>query len=443
MGIFNFLKKRKDSQVEESKYITLQLGQYGGLIPTYEATNNVGFERNEAARTCIETNATYCSKAEFRSVLRKKDGEKLSDYPRLDKLLQFRPNPTMPAAVFWERVAYFYFTYNNAFIYKEINAFGDIVALWSIDPSMVQFTKISTGEILLKFNVDGTEIVHPYSDIIHVQRMVTTNPLFGDKPSRAIQNVINLINLNYRGIENAILTSTFLRFIGEYTTKLSSADLKKKAKEFTNNYLNIKDTEKVGIAMTDSALKLTPIQNAKQDRANYAEVNQWNQSVYKFFGCPEKVIAGEATEDEMVAYYERTIEPFFVRVAQEMTCKIFTEREFDFGNRIEYNDQKLAYRSMKTKLEIFNAAREIGAFTLGTLGDLLGLPVPHGQREKIVTSQNYFESAKTQGNKGENGENDDKKDEENEENFDENGESKKNDGKYISGGQKDADDENK
>ena len=52
--------------------------------------------------------------------------------------------------------------------------------------------------------------------------------------------------------------------------------------------------------------------------------------------------------------------------------------------------------SMDTRLKVFNAAREIGAFTLGTLGDILGLPVPKGNRSIVVTSQNYNASRKDQ-----------------------------------------------
>ncbi|MBR2882470.1 MAG: phage portal protein, partial [Prevotella sp.] len=109
---------------------------------------------------------------------------------------------------------------------------------------------------------------------------------------------------------------------------------------------------------------------------------------------PEKVIAGTATEDEMVSYYDRTIEPLLIRAAQEMTRKIFSDREFEVGNRIVYNDKKILYMSMKTRLEIFRTAREVGCFTLGTLGDLIGLPVPKGKRNVVVTSQNYNDSLK-------------------------------------------------
>ena len=148
--------------------------------------------------------------------------------------------------------------------------------------------------------------------------------------------------------------------------------------------------------MSDSTMDVTPITGNKQERANYAEANSWNQSIYKFYGCPEKVIQGVATEDEMVAYYERTIEPFFMRTAQELMRKLFSAREYEVGNRVLYSDRKIEYVSMKTKLEMFNAAKELGVFDLGTLGDLLGLPVPADKRNVVVTSQNYNDSLQEQ-----------------------------------------------
>lgn len=407
MGLFDFLKKRS-KQSEDSQELVLQLGSYGGLVPTYTATG-WNFEKSEAGMSCLQTNAMFCSKVDFSSVRILDDGERVGDYPALDRLLQFSPNPLNTAAVFWERTAYFYFKYNNAFIYIERDAFRNIIAMWSIDPSMVKFEKVITGEIILQFTLNGKAIEVLYSDIIHLARHVNTDVMFGDsKANNPIKRVIDLINLNYTGIEKAILTSAAVRFIGKVSTKMNTTELKKRAKKFTEDYLNIKTEDPVGIAYTDSIVDLVPVNQSPQKTANYAETNQWNQAVYKFFGCPEKVIAGTATEDEMVSYYDRTIEPLLIRAAQEMTRKIFSDREFEVGNRIVYNDKKILYMSMKTRLEIFRTAREVGCFTLGTLGDLIGLPVPKGKRNVVVTSQNYNDSLKEEDPKK--GKNDDEED---------------------------------
>lgn len=386
-----FTKNRASKQEQSSKQVVFQLGvgEYGGLVPMFSAQDGDIFD-NEAAITCLQTNAIYCSKAEFSSVrIIAETGERKHDYKNLDKILQLSPNPLMTAAVFWERVAWFYFKYSNAFIYKEMDPFGNIIALWSIDPSTVRFQKISTGEVILQFTLNGKQLSIPYGMIIHIARNVTSNALFGKNINGSIRKIIDLINLNYKGIEKAILTSALVRFIGKFTTKMSDEAKKKAAEEFTDTFLTVNKDKPVAIAVADSVMEVDPVNNSKQDYANYPTMNQWNQAVYKFFGCPEKVITGTATEDEMTAYYERTIDVFLMRAAQEMTRKLYSDGEYSAGNRIVYSDRKMQYLPMKTRMELFNAAREIGAFTLGTLGDILGLPVPPDKRNEIAYSQNY------------------------------------------------------
>lgn len=390
-----FKKDRAKSNESEPKIVQLQIGEYGGLVPAF-VPNDGKVEESEAAISCISTNALYASKAEFSRVLIKSEtGEKIPD-ARMNKILQLSPNPLCTAAVFWERAAHFFWQYNNAFIYIERDAFGDVKHLWSIDPSAVKFSKISTGEILLKFMLNGQELLVPYDEIIHIAKSVVKNPIFGMDACKPIKRVMNMIDLNYKGIENAILTSTLVRYIGEYVTKMSEDQLEEKAKKFTERYLRVDRKNPIGVVLTDSSLKLQPMTNGKQQTANYMEANQWNNSVYKYYGCPEKVIAGNATEEEMVAYYERTVEIFLMRAAQEMNRKLNTAREYDVGNRIIYSDRKIQYLSMATRLQIFNAAKELGVFTLGTLGDLIGLPVPSGKRNVVVTSQNYNASLENQ-----------------------------------------------
>ena len=388
-------RKQQEPKNDAKTQLTIQLGGLNGLAPVFNALGP-DYMNSEAYSTAIRTNAAYCSKAVFSSVRLTEDGEQVHDYKKLDKLLQLRPNPINTAAEFWERVAIYYYHYNNAFIYIEKDVFGDPVALWAPDPSTIQFCKLD-GELILRFNINGKQVTYPYSLIGHIAGNVTRDPLFGVQ-NDSIRRVLNVINTNYQGIENAIITSAYIRFIGELVTKVGDDELEKKSRKFTDRYLNLNSgKDPVGVIFTDSSYKLTPVTTNGQKTANYAEMRELNEVVYKFLGCPEEVIAGKATEDQMVAYYERTPNVFFERVAQELTYKIFTTTEYDFGNRIVFSDRKLQYYSMATRLQIFNAVRELGAFTFGTMGDLLGLPVPHSLRKKVVASQNY-QGDKTGGN---------------------------------------------
>ena len=384
-------KASKEVEVRSLEQLALQLGNAVGLTPNFTALGS-DLMRSPTYSQAVRTNAKYCSRAVFSAVrIDKNTGEQVHDYKSLDRLLQLRPNPLQPAAEFWERVATFYYNYNNAFIYIERDANFDIKALWAPEPDGIQYAKLEDGEVWLRFTINGKQVTYPYSLMAHIASNVIKDPLFGVQ-NDSIRGVLNLINTNYKGVENAIRTSAYIRFIGELVTKVSEEKLAEKSKEFTERYLKVNEQgadNPVGIVFTDSSYKLTPVQTNGQKTANYAEMKQFDEAVYKYLGCPEAIIAGTATEEELVAYLETTPIPFFERVSQELTYKVYTTPELDRGNKITFSDRRLQYMPMETRLKIFQACREMGAFTFGTLGDLLGLPVPAKLRNKVVASQNY------------------------------------------------------
>lgn len=391
MGLFDFLKKEKiEERASNSQELHVHVGEMGGMTPTYYPPEVRNSEISEAAATCIMTNATHFSKINFYSC-REIKGDIIRDYPKLDRLLGEDPNPLQTASVFWEKIAWDYWENNNAFIHIERDPItNEIIALWPIAVSGMRFKKIRTGEVIFEYSLNGKEYETLYTDLIHLARFVNADMVFGNTmQNNIIQKVLKIINLNYDGIENAILTSTFIRYIAKVNTRLNKAELKKMAKKFTEDYLNIGKKDQIGAVFTDTSWNLEVIPAGTQKTGNYAEVNQWNQAVYKYYGCPEKVICGVANEDEMESYYKSTIVPLAIRVRQEMTRKLFTKRERDVGNSVRFTDMSMEYRSMTTRLRIFEAAKELGLFTKGVLGDLIGLPVPKGEREVVVTSQNY------------------------------------------------------
>lgn len=393
LGLEITRRKKADKEVElrSLEQLALQLGNAAGMTPNFTVLGS-DLMRSPTYSQAVRTNAKYCSRVEFSAVrIDRETGEQVHDYKSLDRLLQLRPNPVQTAAEFWERVATFYYNYNNAFIYIERDIRGDIVALWAPEPDGIQYAKLEDGEVWLRFTIDGKQVTYPYSLMAHIASNVIKDPLFGVQ-NDSIRGVLNLINTNYKGVENAIRTSAYIRFIGELVTKLSEKQLEEKSKDFTERYLRVNDQggdNPVGIIFSDSSYKLTPVQTNGQKTANYAEMKQFDEAVYKFLGCPESVIAGKATEAELVAYLETTVIPFFERAAQELTYKVYSSAELDRGNKITFSDRRLQYMPMETRLKVFQACREMGAFTFGTLGDLLGLPVPAKLRNKVVASQNY------------------------------------------------------
>ena len=56
------------------------------------------------------------------------------------------------------------------------------------------------------------------------------------------------------------------------------------------------------------------------------------EKIFSYLGVTEAIVSSSYTEDQFSAFYESTIEPIATALSQEMTAKIFSEREQAFGN---------------------------------------------------------------------------------------------------------------
>ena len=69
-------------------------------------------------------------------------------------------------------------------------------------------------------------------------------------------------------------------------------------------------------------------------------MNYVRDNIYKHFGLNENIIMGKYTEDEYIAFYESILEPVAIKLAQEMTDKIYTRRERGRGNEINLESNR-------------------------------------------------------------------------------------------------------
>ena len=78
-------------------------------------------------------------------------------------------------------------------------------------------------------------------------------------------------------------------------------------------------------------------------------------------------------------------------MGQAFTNVCFTQRERDSGNRIIFNSSVLLNTAMQTKVNILNAAKEIGLFTKNELREMFGYaPVEGGDEAQV--SLNYVKA---------------------------------------------------
>ncbi len=350
-------------------------------------------EMNATYTSICETHARFISKAIIDIRLKSKDAPSKKD---LQQLLQLRANPHTPASAFLSALAYDYFMSNNAFAYIErdytdFRLTNGIKSLWVIKPDdnmMTLSTNPTTGKQYLKFYLDGDEKIIDTKDLIVLRRQMDPRNFFGRR-NQSVDTVLKVLQTNYEGVEQAIKTSAYIRFLIQSRTPLTSEKKIEKAKEFADSFLGETAT---GIAYVDGAESLKEIQSQAK-YANYAEVKVFREEIYSYLNSNEKIPKAMFNEDEWQAYYETALEPFFIQLSQELTYKLLTPGEIAAGNKVVIQESRLQTASFKTRINIAGLLLKQPVVKPNQINELLYVdPLDNGDKEYMTL--NYTEQGK-------------------------------------------------
>ena len=380
MSIFSTIfgtGKNKDVQVTSSRLVNL-------FTPYFSST--VDPKLNETFMSAVDTHALHFSKIRPTLYL---NGLKSKKY--MNRVLNLKPNPVMEAGAFWEKVNRLYWTECNVFIFIDwdlTRPSEPLKSLWILDPTNVETSvNKTTGDFYLRFQLNDKTITTELDNIIHLARNVGDTEIFGERNS-AINTVLSVINTNYTGIENAIKTSAFLRFVINTTTSMTAEKRKDKAEEFAASYLGPTAT---GVAYMDAASELKQIDsNAKY--ANAEEMKFFENKIYNYLHISEAVIKGDFSENQWQSYYETDIETVANKLCNELNYKLLSQREYDVGNRIKVSTDELQVISMTSKISLLDKTKEIGLYTINEARDLFNMPPVEGGDIRLV-SLNYIDAS--------------------------------------------------
>lgn len=359
------------------------------FMPVFSQTYDASL--NDVYVSCANAHARHASK--FAPAIYRHESKSVDPTKQyLNKLLSLRPNPLMSAAQFWERVTNLYYMESNVFIYLQWNYFDykePLKALWILDleENAIELKTDDSGNVYLSFNLNGYPHYTGMENIIHIARNAGPN-ILGEK-NLAIKKVLDIISTNYDGIEQAIKTSAFIRFIVQSTTLLNEDVRKSRAKSFADAYLG-KDSS--GVVYLDSAADIKQvIPNNKY--ANEGEMRLFENKIYNYMGISEEILKAKFKEDDWNAYYDSSIEPFANKISQELTYKIFTSKEIAFGNRIAIIFDKLDTASLKTKIAVAQVVQKLPTYRPNDVNRLLGMPTTENG-EKEFSTLNYVDANK-------------------------------------------------
>ncbi len=266
------------------------------------------------------------------------------------RFLLEEPNPIMTGQKYQEWMAACLKINNHAFSLIVRDENGLPLALYPVNATMAVAEYDKTGRLFIRFYMyNGKVFVFPYSDLIHLRGDMTVGDFWGGSKADQLVPLMEKIGTIDRGIINAIKSSAVIRWLLKFSNALRPEDLKAKANEFAEQFLQAGTG--IGVAATDS--KSEAIQIKPTDYVpNSTHTEQTVSRFYAALNTNKSIVTSDYTEDQWNAYYEAQVEPDIIQFGLEHTRKLFTRKKRSFGNYLMWESANLSTASMNTKLNL-------------------------------------------------------------------------------------------
>ena len=325
---------------------------------------------NDVFREAVDSVARNAGKLKGSHIIKYHDQERTSGDAHLNRLLQIRPNPLMSSYDFIYNIVTKLFLYNNSFSFIDRDDRGNVIGFYPIGAVHVDLVSDQAGRLFCCFSLkDGTKVHLPYSDIIHLRRFFRDDILGAD--NSAIAPGLELAQTQNDGVIAGIKSGASIRGILKFTQLLSPEKLKKEKDAFVNDYLQIGNDG--GVVAVDEKMTYEPIES-KPVILDANQTKAVRDKIFAYVGTSEPIVSSNYTEDQFSAFYESTIEPIATALSQEMTAKVFTEREMSFGNEIIFESGRLQFTSNSTKVNLIAQLMPMGLLTVNQALEILNLP---------------------------------------------------------------------
>ena len=273
---------------------------------------------------------------------------KVNPEPYIRFLLE-EPNPIMTGQKYREWMAACLKINNHAFALIVRDENGLPTALYPIAATMAVSEYDDAGRLYIRFYMrNGQNFVFAYSDLIHLRGdPCIGGDFWGGSKVEQLLPLMEQIGTIDKGIVNAIKNGGIIRWLLKFTNNLNPDDLKKRAREFADQFLSTEGG--FGVAATDS--KSEAIQIKPNDYVpNALQTDRVIKRFYAALNTNEAIVTSDYTEDKWNSYYEAQIEPDVVQFGLEHTRKLFSRKKRSYGNYIMLESANLATASMATKL---------------------------------------------------------------------------------------------
>lgn len=377
----------KPTQEDSTKYTNAQLiNSYTNFITNY----NAEIYNDLAVRSCVDTIARHVAKLKPVHIIQDENGRN-AQKSSINSLLANRPNIYMSTSDFLYKVASQLLYYGNAFVYIQKDSKQNINGFYPIDFTSCELKEYDNN-LYLKFNFNNAKnIVIPYTDIIHIRRNYSTHDLLGQDAYKPLLETLTNLSKSRQSISNKVENGGKISGILKLSGMVSQSEWKTKAELFAD-WFKSSTSKSGGVATIDSTADFIPV-STKAESAEEAQLKYLQSEVYSYFGINEAIVNGSYNETEWQAFYESIIEGIKIQLSQEFTAKVFTEKEKEYGNIIDFNSNRLTYASTTNKVNMVKELGALGLLTTNEARELFDLP-PVEDGDKRLVSLNYINADK-------------------------------------------------
>ncbi len=348
----------------------------------YMFSPNLGFDINNDTILSI-SNLVAKNIGKLNAIVLK-NKEQVSN--ELSKLLTIRPCKEITAYDFFYKLGFDVTFKGNFFAFLDFDGttLKNIVPLHTTSYEMFEYNK----DIYFSFLWELDKQIHtvPYDLIVHIKSNYNTKRFFAENPINQIGSSMQMLDETYKGIKGSIDNNIGLKGYIKYNNISDDEDLKKKLEVFKLSYYNAQN--KGGLAILDNTLDFTELKNTEYT-VPITQVEFFKNNILEYFGINSKILQGSFDIEQWTAFYETTLEPLTLNMAQEFTYKIYG---FDSDYEIKFTSNRLENTAPIQRLDIANNLFDRGAITTNEYRELLyHSRLTEGGDERFV-SLNYVNS---------------------------------------------------
>ena len=294
-----------------------------------------------------------------------------------ERILNYKPNPLQNKTQFFKNVITKLLLDNNCFIEPIYDlSSGHLKSLYPLPNKNFEFETDETHSIgYVKFLDQHKNIEKKYNlnNIIYLSRFCTLSG--GEKNNLGFyEQVITSLGEQIVNVANPKKPRAILQ-----SNQTGQGQLKEKDKKGTMEDVKANFDDNVqGLVYFDKMWNITPI-NWQENDVNKDIMHLVINTLYNYFGINENIINNKASEAEMEIFIATTIKPLAKQFEEEFTNKLFTENEYYFGNRIEFDYFNLSVSTLQAKTSLFSVAIRQGILNIDECREMIGQPpLPDG-----------------------------------------------------------------